>query len=65
MALSIYSKDKACVFQMSGVALILANDTCTSHPACLYVSDEHLATTHSEDADGEQLPLVLIYMMLP
>lgn len=63
MALSIYSKDKACVFQMSGVALILANDTCTSHPACLYVS--YLATTHSEDADGEQPPLVLIYMMLP
>jgi len=50
MGLNIYSKDKARVFQLGGVALILANDTCTS-PARLHVSDEHLATMHSEDAD--------------
>lgn len=65
MGLNIYSKDKACVFQLCGVALILANDTCSSHPARLYESDEHLAAMHSEDADGrQQPPPVLIYMLL-
>ena len=46
MGLNIYSKDKACGFQLGGVALIVANDTCTLPPARLYVSDEHLATVH-------------------